>query len=617
MLFMNVVTLYSLFSQLSKISAHSNSHSRSFYWHTFCKSAGEFWLSFNYNSLLRNFMPNRSIIALLAILLPVLIFGQSISIRGVVLDSLTNKPLSGVAVSLSNYKGTITNSQGFFYLSSQLYSASKTPNLSISYVGYRPMLVSVLSTKELIEIRLAPMQKELKEVIVSSKTKSIIERAIDKIPENYPVNSVIINGLLRVNVSVNDTDYFYKSDALAQIYAQSYNNGIDQRVEVLQNKTTTIKNPQSKFSAIAPASFVGNFSSIADIVYHKGLFLNKRSLNDYIYFHYTKAFINNRVTYIIEFEKKRNNKIEGTVYIDSATLAFVKINVKRYKVASLMFATKDFENVEVNYRQYGDKWMINDSYQETIYNMKFKAKEYVGFAANSYDTSGTKKISTFAANGSFDLDDKVQRFVEDSLWKNNEKLFEKAENESRLTVVEMPIIDTTLEPIKFGFSVAMAKYFNPENIRFRLYAVQFPYSLNNLGYNSVAEYGIGVGASFRIYKPLFLQLNREFNYGWGGLKTSSSSYRLSYLWSLKGKSNHSILAAPFIGYSGIQIDDKSKNLQQRFTNAVSGLTLYVPASKQLQFFSEAEYIYTLKNQPTTLSIQFKPFSLKAGLEFKF
>lgn len=614
---MNVVTLYSLFSQLSKISAHSNSHSRSFYWHTFCKNAGEFWLSFNYNSLLRNFMPNRSIIALLAILLPVLIFGQSISIQGVVLDSFTNKPLSGVAVSLSNYKGTITNSQGVFYLNSQLYSAGKTPKLSISYVGYRPMLVSVLSTKEPIEIRLAPMQKELKEVIVSSKTKSIIERAIDKIPENYPVNSVIINGLLRVNVSVNDTDYFYKSDALAQIYAQSYNNGIDQRVEVLQNKTTTIKNPQSKFSAIAPASFVGNFSSIADIVYHKGLFLNKRSLNDYIYFHYTKAFINNRVTYIIEFEKKRNNKIEGTVYIDSATLAFVKINVKRYKVASLMFATKDFENVEVNYRQYGDKWMINDSYQETIYNMKFKAKEYVGFAANSYDTSGTKKISTFAANGSFDLDDKVQRFVEDSLWKNNEKLFEKAENESRLTVVEMPIIDTTLEPIKFGFSVAMAKYFNPENIRFRLYAVQFPYSLNNLGYNSVAEYGIGVGASFRIYKPLFLQLNREFNYGWGGLKTSSSSYRLSYLWSLKGKSNHSILAAPFIGYSGIQIDDKSKNLQQRFTNAVSGLTLYVPASKQLQFFSEAEYIYTLKNQPTTLSIQFKPFSLKAGLEFKF
>jgi|688.fasta_scaffold19887_11 hypothetical protein len=562
-------------------------------------------------------MPNRSIIALLAILLPVLIFGQSISIQGVVLDSFTNKPLSGVAVSLSNYKGTITNSQGVFYLNSQLYSAGKTPKLSISYVGYRPMLVSVLSTKEPIEIRLAPMQKELKEVIVSSKTKSIIERAIDKIPENYPVNSVIINGLLRVNVSVNDTDYFYKSDALAQIYAQSYNNGIDQRVEVLQNKTTTIKNPQSKFSAIAPASFVGNFSSIADIVYHKGLFLNKRSLNDYIYFHYTKAFINNRVTYIIEFEKKRNNKIEGTVYIDSATLAFVKINVKRYKVASLMFATKDFENVEVNYRQYGDKWMINDSYQETIYNMKFKAKEYVGFAANSYDTSGTKKISTFAANGSFDLDDKVQRFVEDSLWKNNEKLFEKAENESRLTVVEMPIIDTTLEPIKFGFSVAMAKYFNPENIRFRLYAVQFPYSLNNLGYNSVAEYGIGVGASFRIYKPLFLQLNREFNYGWGGLKTSSSSYRLSYLWSLKGKSNHSIVAAPFIGYSGIQIDDKSKNLQQRFTNAVSGLTLYVPASKQLQFFSEAEYIYTLKNQPTTLSIQFKPFSLKAGLEFKF
>jgi hypothetical protein len=55
-------------------------------------------------------MTKRSVFAALAILLPVLMFGQSISIKGIVLDSVTNKPLSGVAVSLSNYKGTITNS---------------------------------------------------------------------------------------------------------------------------------------------------------------------------------------------------------------------------------------------------------------------------------------------------------------------------------------------------------------------------------------------------------------------------------------------------------------------------------------------------------------------------
>lgn len=552
-----------------------------------------------------------------SLLLPVLVFGQSISIRGTIIDSLTNKPLSGVAVSLSNFKGTITNAQGNFNMNSQLSSAEKKPKLTISYVGYQSKEVSVSSITGPLTIRLAPIQKELPEVIISSKTKSIIERAIERIPENYPINPIMINGLLRVNVSVNDTDYFYKSDALVQIYAQSYKNGIDQRVQVLQNKTTTIKNPRSEYYTLAPVSFVGNFSSITDVVYQKELFLNKRSLDDYIYFQHTKTIINNRVTYLIEFEKKRNNKIEGTVYIDSATLAFVKFNVKLYKVQSLMFLTKDFVKVEVNYRQYGNKWMINDSYQETIYEKKFKAKEYVGFAANNYDTTDVKKVSTYVANGTFDLDEKVKRFVDDSTWQRNEKLFEKAESENQLTGVEIPEIDTTVQPLKIPLSVAVLRYLNPENIRFRLYAVQFPYSLTHLGYNSVAAYGIAFGTSFRIYKPLFFQLNGEFNYGWGGLKTRNSSYKLSYFFPLNGKSNHSIIASPFFGYSKILINDKAKQLQQNFSNAVAGLALYVPTSKYMQVFMEAEYVHTLKDQPANLSIQLNPLSIKAGVGFNF
>ncbi len=570
-----------------------------------------------FNSFIEQVLIKKTFFAAASLLLPLLVFGQSISIRGTVIDSLTNKPLSGVAVSLSNYKGTITNTQGEFNLSSQLSSAGKIPQLSVSYVGYRPMLVAVASTKDPITIQLVPMHKELPEVVISSNTKSIIERAIDRIPENYPVNPVIINGLLRVNVSVNDTDYFYKSDAVARVYAQSYKNGIDQRVEVVQNKTTTIKNPRSEYYTLAPVSFVGNFSSIADIVYQKEFFLNKGSLNDYIYFQYTKKLINDRVTYLIDFEKKRNNKIEGTVYIDSATLAFVRFSVKQYKVQSLLFLTRDYVSFEVNYRQYGTKWMVNDSYQETIYEKKMKGKEYVGFVANSYDTADVKKITTFAAKGVLDVDEKVKHFVHDSIWQRNEELFEKAESENRLTVVELPEIDTSVRPLKLGLSQTLLSYMNLENILFRLYGVQFPFSLANTAYSPVAAYGVGFGVSFRLYKTLFLQLNNEHNYGWGDLRTKTAGYRLSYKWAFNSRSNQSLVLEPFIGFSNVSIRDKGKNLEQRFSNSITGVMLFIPVRKRLQVFAETELVRSIKTHPTVLSIQPNSYALKLGVEFRF
>jgi hypothetical protein len=153
------------------------------------------------------------------ILLPILLVAQSNIIQGIVVDSISKKPLSGVSVSFSNNKGTITNEKGYFILRSQLFSLSKKNKLSISYVGYNPIIFNVLASNEVIEINLVPLQKELQEVIIFSKTKSIIERAIERIPFNYPLKPTTINGLLRVNVTINDTDYFYKSDAMIQVYA--------------------------------------------------------------------------------------------------------------------------------------------------------------------------------------------------------------------------------------------------------------------------------------------------------------------------------------------------------------------------------------------------------------
>ena len=78
-----------------------------------------------------------------------------------------------------------------------------------------------------------------------------------------------------------------------------------------------------------------------------------------------------------------------------------------------------------------------------------------------------------------------------------------------------------------------------------------------------------------------------------------------------------LLLLLFFGYSKILINDKAKQLQQNFSNAVAGLALYVPTSKYMQVFMEAEYVHTLKDQPANLSIQLNPLAIKAGVGFNF
>lgn len=549
------------------------------------------------------------------IFLPLIILGQSHSINGIIIDSLSKKPLVGVSVSFSKNIGTITNSQGIFILSSNLLTENKQVRLTISYIGYRSLIYPFTPSPKMLVISIAPLQKQLQEVVVSTRAKSIIEKAIERIPINYPNTPITINGILRVNTSVNDTDYFYKSDAAVKVYAQSYDKGSSQKVKIEMNKTTVLKNPKSKYFDIAPANFAGNFSSISDVVYHKDLFLSKSALNTFLFYQKEKILLNNRVTLVFNFEKKKNNKIEGIVYIDSASLAFVKFSIKLYQVKSLIFITKDFVSADINYQPLGNKWIINSSHMETIYEKKVMAKEYVNFVANSYDTVEIKKIRTFEAAGSIDVDYKVQMFSHDSNWRKYDTLFIKAEKEEKLAVVEIPIIDTTIAPKK-NIIRGLGQYLNNDNLRMHIYFSNLPYSLRNTAYNNISTFGIGTGISFRIYKPLFFQFNSENVWGWGGLNTKFRSYNLSYEWLLFNKRNRSIGITPFVGYSNIVITDEVKNMQQRFKNVVTGLYCTIQLKKRINFFLGTEAAFKLKEQTKTLGIAPNLLSTKSGLIIK-
>lgn len=79
----------------------------------------------------------KPVIASLLLLAPVLSWGQ-VTLRALVADSASLKPIAYVAVRLNNtYRGTITNEQGYFAL-----DASEKDTLTFSIVGYKSKKVS-------------------------------------------------------------------------------------------------------------------------------------------------------------------------------------------------------------------------------------------------------------------------------------------------------------------------------------------------------------------------------------------------------------------------------------------------------------------------------------------
>ena len=112
---------------------------------------------------------------LIALLCPLWLFAQSESdyrtIKGVVMDSVTNETLIGATVMIDPYaaeaknlgpKGTITDFDGKF----ELKVPKAVKYVVVSFVGYKNAKLDVTKTTE-FKVMLQPDQEQLTEVVVT------------------------------------------------------------------------------------------------------------------------------------------------------------------------------------------------------------------------------------------------------------------------------------------------------------------------------------------------------------------------------------------------------------------------------------------------------------------
>jgi len=321
----------------------------------------------------------RTLIYLWPILLVYPVYAQqgNISISGKVTGFEDGQPVRQASVSINKKGiGTATNAAGLFAL--MIPAANQADTLKISCIGFKTKQLPITDLKngEELNIVLEKNTRELKEVTIAYyDAPKIIQKAIDRIPENYLNQPHILRGFYRM-YTYSDDNPLQLSEAVFDVYNFGY---ADTRADLFRLIKARNEKNDRDFSSL---EFGQKPNSIfeEDIVNHLHAcgFLNKEGLTRHQYYVTGIVDMKGYRVYEIEFKEKPgagDKTFRGKLYIDTKTYAFVyfdfgsnlddlqNFGTGNFAERSLM-KTGDvdfgllYDNSKVSYQEVGKKWVL-------------------------------------------------------------------------------------------------------------------------------------------------------------------------------------------------------------------------------------------------------------------
>jgi len=546
-------------------------------------------------------------------------FAQIVTLKGSVTDKQSHKTIPGVSVKIGQY-GTSTDAEGRFVILVQKKVAEQE-GLSFTSVGYQKAKLAY-ADKDL-NIALTPAATDLNEVIISVKSESIIHKAIRKIPENYPLKDFLLTGALRIVNLAKDKgvdQYFYKSDADLQVYFPAYTKNKSPDIELIHKQDTLIENPDNK----PYVRWVNGYTGLAynDYVHERPEFL-KQDTKKYNYVLNGKDWINNTRVYVVNFFSNQKIEDAGTMYIDTANYAFVRISLTNYNVKRAFQIDLDKITNIINYKNRNGKWYIEATETNVIARHNgFDLFRTFNFQTSAIELNDVKPIP---------YEDILATSMEDVRIGNPKTLHAPQYNTfsstaaSPFSAITIPKIDTIRTKQKtwrdkLAFLPKVANYLVNDNIRSALGVSSLPLQID--GYqpvlgkdlSQVSNYAINYTMQFRLKQELFLQLDGLFNLGIGGIKNNETTYGLLYNIKLNG-SGHPIFLSPSIAFSELKIYQKETDWYKQ-KSATYGLTFSYESSPRRIWYVVGKYYDPSSTSNNGLLLRTHPVTIGAGLIFK-
>ena len=316
-----------------------------------------------------------------------------IEIKGLVLNGNTKKSLEYASVSINETNiSTITNIEGIFLL--KVPKQDEDKNVTISYLGFLNKVIPISEfSKKTYTIRLYTSAEKLTEInVLSGNANDIVKKVMENRKTNSFDDYTIMKAFYRESIKKRKA-YASLSEAVIHVYNKPIKTGGNDYVKLHKVRKSTNYN---KLDTLVIKLQGGPYNNLnMDMIKNQDLFFNEDIFKHYK-FKFAKAItINDRVTYVIDFEPNGYVSIPlfyGQLFVDAKTYglskAFYNLNLDDQKSASKYFVRKKpgkaeviptIANYRIDYIINNGKWYHSYSRIELSFKINWKKRIF-----NSY-----------------------------------------------------------------------------------------------------------------------------------------------------------------------------------------------------------------------------------------
>lgn len=480
--------------------------------------------------------------------------GYCQKISGVVTNGKTHQPLPYAHVYVKSNKliGTTTNNEGIFSLVlPEKYSGD---SIVISFIGYKSKLISIklIQYWKNISINLEESPNELKEVVVfaNDTLNGFLKKVFNKIADNYPKKNFLIKGCYReTNLLHPNNRFIYFSEAKIEFFSPSYTNTISKYgpVRIIEGGKVEVEN-RYLYSDIH--FYAGLYSPQRfDFVREEFEFIKPSKFDKYEYKVERFFEFEGRPTIAITFKPKKDALYSGKLFIDKATLAYVKCDFELSKAGirkenALTLSSFKYKSREyvVQYRFGKDgRWHLWFAIQDGMgANSKYKddlryTNEFVSLDEVQVDTN---PIPDSEAVNFYSFYTSQENKFNDNYWRKPETIARSAKSDSTikllfsnpLTKNQLAKTDSTISKNKKGnfksnflkvgakLSTGISVAFVPLNQKIGNYSLSSPNFLStSKEVDEISKAALGIDIKYYLNGSYCLIVQ-----GYGNLNSKSS-----------------------------------------------------------------------------------------------
>ncbi|MBN2275934.1 MAG: carboxypeptidase-like regulatory domain-containing protein [Bacteroidales bacterium] len=310
-----------------------------------------------------------------------------LEIRGRVLDIHNKKPVPFANICLVGRSiGTVANLQGIFLL--KINAHHLNDSLGISCMGYQQLILPVIDfVAAEQDYYLKPDFIPIQEVIIRQTNPiSLLTSAIEKIPENYPLDPALLTSFYREIVTKNSR-VVAVSEAILQTYKTEYNLPVSgDQIKIIKGRKTI--NAGNSDTIILKLKAGLNTTLLLDVAKNLPDFFMTQNFEAYAYRMTDMMISDQNEFYVIRFSPRENYQealYSGRIFLELKNLAIAavefEVDPERMTEASHMFVLKkprylrvkpQKASYRVEFRRMEGLYYLNLIRCETVFRIRHK-----------------------------------------------------------------------------------------------------------------------------------------------------------------------------------------------------------------------------------------------------